>query len=227
MDNTVKILLLGGAAYLLYEWLQSSSVPAVAATGATGTTTPTGTTSTGTATSAPAAQPYSYYTNLSAQLNAAAVAGKGGWDPATVTANQLYAAGGGSPQAQPKMTVLGWGYYYTQVTGKTAPTAAQLGLPGVTYTNGLANYSSYILASDYINAMYSKGISGLGRNALGTLQMYRGVRDRLARAYTNQARGAAPLQPLRLPAVSRQRVIDKNYWDSQRSSRQLPYRWVN
>jgi hypothetical protein len=95
-------------------------------------------------------------------------------------------------------------------------------------------------ASDWLGAMQAGGLSGLGRNALGTLQVYRGVRDRLMRAYQNQngMKGLGYANPLGtvyrnsevgMPVHSpkAQHVVNKMYWEGRRGSRHLPYRWVD
>ena len=236
MDSAVKWILLGGAAYLIYEWLEGSATTAAPASTAATTTSTAGSAGTTTTTTTKSTAPNLPTTYINA-LNQLALANKGGWPAAAVAANT-------TTGSTPVLTPDEWAYYYVQLTGESvAPSAAQINAAcpkNGTGCSGAMSTTAYYSASSWLGAMQSAGLSGFGRTALGTLQIYRGARDRILRAYQNQNGMAGLGYANPLGTVFRnsevgtpvhgprsQHVVNKNYWEGRRGSRQLPYRWVN
>lgn len=200
MEGALKWVLIGGGAWLLYEWSKGSSVVAAAPTGPTSGNA--GTTTTNTA-------------SLTAPLSAAALA--------AMQSAALKAFGTSTVPA----TASGfqWDYTANLAFGPSHVTLAQMNMVGAQQMS-LAQYMQQymnVLAAQTAGVP-AGGIAGL---RAGPVQMSRDERDRIARAHSQQLHKASSHTPLRIPPTTRRRIVDKNYWgNSARSARQIVPTWV-
>lgn len=141
-DNTLKYLLIGGAAYLAYEYFFATpAATPVTSTPATGTTTTSGS---GTTTTSGSGSTTSAAPTTVQQLQTAAGAGV-----TTLNADE-------------------WSFYWTQI-GK--PTLSPTQFASTFFPNGrptdATTYPQYT-ASQFVTALSGAGISGLGNVGFGT-----------------------------------------------------------
>lgn len=166
-DSIFTWVLLGGAAYLAYNYF---TTPAVAAAPAGGGTTGGGTTG---GTNTGGTNPPSGPTVPPATLSACGGTGQPACTPATTFSLLLNMAAGGSPTNIVMLDVDQWAYYYDQLNGVTGLSGTQvnaiLAAAGITAAN---RSTTTMNAAQFTALLVGAGVTPPGMSGLGGYQGY-------------------------------------------------------